>query len=66
MSISIHPYRRDLQEEDATFDLQCSDSLSIFANGIGDDVFVINKLLPGVLRGLLRCSRRGVKASLPK
>ena len=41
MSISIHLYGRDLQEEDATFDLQCSDSLSIFANGIGDAVFRI-------------------------
>jgi hypothetical protein len=43
-------------EEDAAFDLQCGDSLSIAVNHIGADVFGVKKFLLHGLRRF-RCGR---------
>jgi hypothetical protein len=41
-------------EEDATFDLQCGESLAVAANHIGEDIYRVKKILQRSLTALSR------------
>ena len=60
----VGPEEDGYSGEDPAFTLQCGDSLSIFANHIGEDAFGVRKLLLRGLRGLRR-GRRSVKTCPP-